>query len=104
MDPLLRIKFLRLEHRNEILVPKLGEWSICCQMMFIFLGSLPVHVPGIPFIAERGNGIDTPVNEDSEFRIFIPFGYLILIKRPPVRLIRTIVCFPVYFLKNFFSP
>jgi hypothetical protein len=44
-----------------------------------------VHISRVPLIAERGNGIDPPVNENAELRILVPLRYLILLKRFPVR-------------------
>ena len=70
------IKALRFEQGNEIPVPDFFMGTVGFDMMPILLAALDIHVPGIPFVAERGHGIYTPVDEDAELGILIPLRYL----------------------------
>ena len=70
---------------------KLVDWSVRGDLVPIFFGSRPVHVPRIPFVAERRDGIRSPVNENSEFCVLIPRRHLIFLQRFPVRTVRAFV-------------
>ena len=46
---------------------------------------------GIPLVLGGGNGIDAPVDEDAELRVFVPLRLLVLDQRGPVRTIGAVV-------------
>src|ERR1700756_2669393 len=56
-----------------------------------------IHVAWIPFALGRGNGVDTPVNEDAELRVFVPLRLLVLDERGPVGSEGSIVCLVLCF-------
>ena len=53
-------------------------FTIGLDVMLKFRRILDVHVPGIPFVAEGRNRIDTPMDEDAELTVFEPLRNLIL--------------------------
>ena len=85
MRPRLRIELLRLEHRDEVFIPKLVLRSVGHNVVFIFLASLHIHQPRIPLAAKCRHRVNTPVNENSELRVLVPLGNLIGIERLIVR-------------------
>ena len=42
-----------------------------------------IHHPAIPFAQKCGHAVNAPVNENSEFRLFVPFGNRIFCKTFP---------------------
>ena len=72
--PSSRIEVLRLEHRNEILISKFIDRAICADVVLVFFGIPPVHVTRVPLAAESRNRVNTPMNENPELRIPVPFG------------------------------
>ena len=76
--PCLGVEFFGLEHGDKVLVAKTGQRTVCCEVVFIDLGSFEVHLPGIPFTAECRNRVDAPVDEDAELCVLVPFGHFIV--------------------------
>src|SRR5208337_1013603 len=87
--PCGRIKFLSLEFRDEVLVSKLVLWPINSEVVLVLIGSLQVHIAGIPLVAKSRNGIDAPVNENPKLGVLIPIRDLIRLKGLPIRAERT---------------
>src|SRR5260370_42468609 len=53
--------------------------------MIIFFRTRPIHVPRIPFTAERRNGVNAPVDEDSELCVSVPARNFVGLQRLPIR-------------------
>ena len=70
---------LGLEHGNEILVAEFVLRTVGGDVVPVLFRIFPIHVARIPLVAERGNGIDAPVNEDSELSVFVPIGGLVFL-------------------------
>ena len=71
------VEVLGLEHRDEILVAEFRRRAVGVAMVLInpataFLRL--IHFAGIPFVAESGNRIHAPVDEDAELGVLIPGG------------------------------
>ena len=75
---------LSLEHGYEILVAEPILRTIGGDVVGILGGSLTIHIPGIPFAAKRGHGIDAPMDEDAELGVTVPYGSLVLLQRLPI--------------------
>ena|GEM_PF-5071746 len=87
--PGICIKLLRLEHGNEILIPKGGLRAIRLDVMLEGERVLDVHIARIPLVIERGHRVNTPVNKNTEFSIDVPIRYRIRLERFPIGLKRT---------------
>ena len=78
LRPFRRIEILRLEHGNEVFVAEFGMVAPGLAVMFECGVVLQVHAPRIPLIAECGYAVRSPVDEDAEFGIHVPFGDFVL--------------------------
>ena len=85
-SPRLRIKLLCLELGNEVFVTELSKRPIGRYMMLIDRRTFQVHLTRVPLAAEGWYRIHTPMDEDAELRIPIPFRGLVVGERVPVRL------------------
>src|SRR5579884_3265274 len=79
------------EHWDEVLVAELILQAICRQMMLIFWRSGHVHISWIPFIAESWNRVGSPIDENAELSVLVPFGNFVPLKRFPVGAERTLL-------------
>ena len=77
LRPFIGIKILRPEHGNEVLVAEFRVLSIGLHMMLEFPRILYVHIAGIPFAAKARNAVDSPMDENAELGVSIPFRHLI---------------------------
>src|ERR1700747_2416777 len=91
---------LGFEHWYEVFVAELIRRSIRRDVMLVFLRSLAIHISWIPFIGERRDGVEPPMNEDAELRIFVPSWRLVFLQRFPVRTERPLPIKAIYFLEN----
>ena len=78
VGPFFRVKLIPGKEGNQVFITKLGMFTIGLDVMLKFRRILDVHVPGIPFVAEGRNRIDTPMDEDAELTVFEPLRNLIL--------------------------
>src|SRR5579884_625079 len=76
---------LGFEHGNKVLVAELIYGSIGFDVVLILLGSLNIHISWIPFIGERRNRVESPMDKDSELCVFVPIRDFILLQGLPVR-------------------
>jgi hypothetical protein len=53
-------------------------------MVLVFFGALLIDIARIPFVAEGGDGIYAPVNEDSKLGILVPIGDFVAAQRFPI--------------------
>src|SRR5271163_2312026 len=88
--PGLRIEVLGFEHREEVLIAKLRQWTVRCHMMLIDRRSFLVHLARIPLVSVRRYGVEAPVNEDAKLCVPVPVRSLILRQRLPVGLKRSL--------------
>src|SRR5580693_7390944 len=100
LRPRCWIEVFGLEQWNKVFVSKLILSAVRGQVMFVFVGTLAIHVARVPLATECGYGIDAPVNEDAELRVLIPFGDLIFLQRFPVGTERAVVTLAIYFLEE----
>ena len=71
------VKLFRFPQGTDVFIAEFGRMAIVAHMVFILLGALDVHVPGIP-VAKHGDALGAPVAPDAEFGIPEPFGSRIL--------------------------
>ena len=84
--PFIGVELLRLEHRHKIRIPELVRLAVCLDVMLVFRRVYVIHIPRIPFVAERGHGVNAPVKIYPEFRVAEPLGRRItFLQRNPVR-------------------
>ena len=77
LRPGIRIELVRREHGDEILIAEFRMFPIGLQMVLILRGIFYIHVPGVPLAAESGHAVDSPVNEDAELGVSVPFRYIV---------------------------
>ena len=75
-SPCVRVEFLGLKHRNEILVAEILVCTIGFDMVLVDLGALYVHVARVPFAVKRRHAVHAPVDENAELRLLIPLRRL----------------------------
>src|SRR4029453_15771692 len=94
------IEIRGLEHRNEVLVSELVLRAVRCNVVFVFVGTLAVHVSGVPLISEGWHRIDAPMDKDAELRVPVPFGGLIFLERFPIRTKRAVMVRSVHLFEQ----
>src|ERR687897_743771 len=77
LHPLSRVEEIRGELRDEILVAELVLLTVGRPVVLELRSALLIHPARVPLIAEGGDGVDTPVNEDAELGVAKPAGRLI---------------------------
>src|SRR5215467_2862310 len=75
-----RIKMLGLEHGDKVFISELVLWSVSSDMVLLCVESRLIHISGIPFTAKSRDRVSSPMNENAELRVLVPFGYFILLK------------------------
>jgi len=82
--PGVRVKVLGFEFGNEVLVAEGGLGTVGGDVMLELGRVLDVHVAGVPLVAEAGDGVEAPVDEDAELGVLIPGGDLVVLEGAPV--------------------
>ena len=72
--PLVGVEFLGFEHRDKIGIAEFIRLAPGLDVMPVFRRVYIIHIAGIPFVAEGGDRVNTPVEIYSEFRIAEPLG------------------------------
>src|ERR1700694_466579 len=91
---------LGFKHWDEIFVTKFILRSVCRNVVLVLGRAGGIHVARIPLVAECGDRIDSPVNEDSELCVFVTFGDFVILERLPVGAERTLVRCGIDLLQN----
>lgn len=73
--PEIRVKLFCRKKGNEIFIAEIFVRTISFDMMFVFGGSLNVHVTGIPLVSVGGYTVESPMDEDAEFSLCVPEGH-----------------------------
>ena len=84
----------------KVLVAELVLRSVSGDVVLVLLRSLAIHISRIPFVAEGRDRIDSPVNEDAELRVLVPFGHFVFLQRFPVRAKRALMIRVIHFLEE----
>ena len=83
LGPLSGVKLFGFELGNEILVAELFLRAVGLDVMLEEVVATPiaidVHLPRIPFAAERRHAVSTPVDEDAELGVLVPLRDLVLL-------------------------
>src|SRR5450432_3265546 len=98
--PRSRFETFSLETRDELFVAEFVGSAVGCYVMLVFVRAGHIHIPWIPFIPKRRNGVHAPVNENSEFRVLVPLRHFIAVERLPLRPKRTGVVSLIDLLQN----
>ena len=77
LRPLGRVEGVRGELRDEVLVAELVLRTVRRPVVLELWPVLLVHPARVPLIAEGGDGVDAPVNEDAELGVAEPAWWLI---------------------------
>src|SRR5579871_4815501 len=103
LRPRLGIVVLGLEHRDEVLIAELRQRAIFFNVVLIDSRARKVHLAWIPLVAESRNGVKAPVDENAEFRIFVPVWNLVARESIPIGTERTVLRIPVDLLQDYGS-
>src|SRR5438105_2537510 len=83
IEPRIGIETFCAEHRNEIFVAEFILRSVSGDVMLEGGIAWDIHVARVPFVSERRNRIDSPVEKDSELGIAKPVGRAVGCERVP---------------------
>ena len=85
----VRVPFLRLPQRDDVLVAELRRMAVVLQVILVMLVARLVHAPRVPVAVHR-HRLRSPVRPDAELGIAEPVGTLVLLQRIHVRLERPV--------------
>src|SRR5579859_2559310 len=75
-----RIKMFGLEHGDKVFIAELVLWSVSSDVVLVCVESRLVHISGIPFTAKSWNRVSSPMDENAELCVPVPFRHFILLK------------------------
>ena len=81
--PRIRIVLFRGEPLDEIRVAELRVIAKGRPVMLELGGTLQVHMPWIPLVPKRGNGVYAPMDENPELAIDVPVRRLVALQALP---------------------
>src|SRR5688500_18969416 len=77
LRPLGRVEGIRGELWDEVLVAELVLRTVRGPVVLELRPALLVHPARVPLVAECGDGVNAPVNEDAELGVAVPAWRLI---------------------------